>query len=236
MAVSKRTRFEVLRRDNHQCRYCGLSADKAPLTIDHVVPVALGGADDPGNLVAACRDCNSGKSSSAPDATHVAQVSEDAVRWSLARAEAARRHVEISQKARKEFLDIWNNWTIGGSHVPLPPDWFATVDNWASEQVQLQMIRDAVAIAMAAGHIPEQSIFSYMLGVMRNKLVDLDEQTRAILNESVDTDVLPSEVARLRELLEKYYYRNGEYGALITGCLSRIVDGSAEELGLAGPV
>ena len=26
MAVSKRTRFEVLRRDSHTCRYCGQSA------------------------------------------------------------------------------------------------------------------------------------------------------------------------------------------------------------------
>ena len=28
----------------------------------HIVPVAAGGTDDPANLVAACQDCNLGKS------------------------------------------------------------------------------------------------------------------------------------------------------------------------------
>ena len=59
MAVTKRTRFEVLRRDNYTCRYC--RSTEHSLTIDHVTPVALGGSDDPSNLVACCRDCNSGK-------------------------------------------------------------------------------------------------------------------------------------------------------------------------------
>ncbi len=61
MAVSKRTRFEVLRRDNFTCRYC--RSTEGALTIDHVIPVALGGTDDPDNLVAACHDCNAGKGS-----------------------------------------------------------------------------------------------------------------------------------------------------------------------------
>ena len=41
MAVSKRLRYEILRRDNHTCRYCGESAPDVKLTIDHVVPVSL---------------------------------------------------------------------------------------------------------------------------------------------------------------------------------------------------
>lgn len=48
MALTKRTRFEVLRRDGHRCRYCGDTAEAgATLTVDHVVPVALGGTDEP---------------------------------------------------------------------------------------------------------------------------------------------------------------------------------------------
>ena len=66
MAVTKRTRFEVLRRDGNRCRYCGASAADSPLTIDHVLPTALGGTDDPSNLVAACKDCNTAKKSSLP--------------------------------------------------------------------------------------------------------------------------------------------------------------------------
>lgn len=47
----------VLRRDRHTCRYCGAPAS----TVDHVTPKARGGTDDPANLVASCRSCNSAK-------------------------------------------------------------------------------------------------------------------------------------------------------------------------------
>jgi 5-methylcytosine-specific restriction protein A len=47
----------VLARDGYQCAYCGGLAT----TADHVVPRSRGGSDDPSNLVAACRRCNSRK-------------------------------------------------------------------------------------------------------------------------------------------------------------------------------
>ena len=235
MAVSKRTRFEVLRRDNHQCRYCGLSADESPLTIDHVVPVSLGGSDAPDNLVAACKDCNSGKSSSAPDAAQVAQVAEDSVRWAQARHAAIRQTVERTQKARDEFLAIWNRWTYmdgpkKGQTTPLPGDWFAAVDTWTQERLPISIIKDAVDIAMSAKRVPEHSIFAYMLGVMRNKLAEIDKETRSLLIGDADTKA--SEVDAMRSLLSKYYYRNGEYGALVGGYLSIVVDGSDNHLQL----
>jgi hypothetical protein len=61
MAISKRRRFEILRRDGFTCRYCGRSAPDVVLQIDHVTPRALGGSDHPSNLAAACEDCNQGK-------------------------------------------------------------------------------------------------------------------------------------------------------------------------------
>lgn len=60
--LTKAMRFEVLTRDGYRCRYCGVTAQDARLHIDHVLPIALGGRDDLCNLVAACADCNSGKS------------------------------------------------------------------------------------------------------------------------------------------------------------------------------
>ncbi|MFF8716201.1 HNH endonuclease [Streptomyces sp. NPDC015184] len=47
MAVSKRLRYEILRRDNRTCRYCGAGAPDAPLCVDHVVPSAAGWAQSP---------------------------------------------------------------------------------------------------------------------------------------------------------------------------------------------
>jgi hypothetical protein len=55
-------RFEVLRRDNFTCRYCGRKAPSVRLQVDHVVPWSAGGSDELSNLVAACIECNIGKS------------------------------------------------------------------------------------------------------------------------------------------------------------------------------
>ena len=59
--ISKRLRFQVLRRDNYCCVYCGRRAPSVTLEIDHQVPVSAGGGNDLENLVAACLECNRGK-------------------------------------------------------------------------------------------------------------------------------------------------------------------------------
>lgn len=75
--ISKTTRYEVLRRDNFACRYCGLPSRVSPLHIDHVIPVSQGGTNDRWNLTAACADCNLGKSDGMPTAVVIYQVRED---------------------------------------------------------------------------------------------------------------------------------------------------------------
>lgn len=62
MPISVRVRFEVFKRDNFQCRYCGQSSPSVILEADHVVPVCEGGGDDLINLVTSCWSCNRGKS------------------------------------------------------------------------------------------------------------------------------------------------------------------------------
>lgn len=61
-AVSKRTRFEVFKRDGFKCQYCGGAAPEVLLHVDHIQPVAKGGGRDLLNLITACVDCNAGKS------------------------------------------------------------------------------------------------------------------------------------------------------------------------------
>lgn len=56
-------RFDVLNRDRSTCQYCGRSAPAVELHVDHYIPVAAGGPNRLWNLLCACVDCNSGKSS-----------------------------------------------------------------------------------------------------------------------------------------------------------------------------
>lgn len=104
MAVSKRLRYEVLRRDNHACRYCGAAAPDVKLNVDHVIPQALGGPDHPTNLVTACADCNAGKTSSMPGAATVADVDQDAFRCAATVKQAVNTLVD---SVRTTWLENW---------------------------------------------------------------------------------------------------------------------------------
>ena len=59
--LSKKTRFEVFKRDSFTCQYCGAQAPDAVLHLDHINPVAGGGDNDMMNLITACTACNMGK-------------------------------------------------------------------------------------------------------------------------------------------------------------------------------
>ncbi|WP_169516549.1 HNH endonuclease, partial [Gulosibacter molinativorax] len=135
MAVTKRTLFEVLRRDAHACQYCGAQAPDVKLHIDHVVPVALGGSDKPDNLVTACSDCNTGKTSIAPDSPFASAVSEKAAAYALAMQDHMvrfRASLEALDDYVDEFEAEWNSWTSNatGRAVPLPPDYRASLYRW----------------------------------------------------------------------------------------------------------
>ena len=62
MPVSPRLRFEIFKRDEFTCRSCGHKSPEVVLEVDHIVPVAEGGTDNPINLATSCWECNRGKS------------------------------------------------------------------------------------------------------------------------------------------------------------------------------
>jgi len=59
------SKWEILRRDNHTCQYCGRKTSH--LTLDHVVPRRQGGGHSWENLVTACAPCNRRKGGQRPD-------------------------------------------------------------------------------------------------------------------------------------------------------------------------
>lgn len=70
-AIGKRLRFEIFKRDGFKCQYCGATPVQAALVVDHVVPVAEGGTNDPANLISACEPCNQGKGAVPLDASRL---------------------------------------------------------------------------------------------------------------------------------------------------------------------
>ena len=65
-AISKATRFAILKRDGYRCRLCGRTEeDSVKLHVDHKVALANGGSNEDTNLWTLCEDCNLGKSDKA---------------------------------------------------------------------------------------------------------------------------------------------------------------------------
>lgn len=61
-SISKTLRFEVFKRDQFVCQYCGSTPPAVVLELDHIQPVSKGGTDRIENLLTACFECNRGKS------------------------------------------------------------------------------------------------------------------------------------------------------------------------------
>lgn len=201
MAVSKRLRYEILRRDEYTCRYCGASAPATPLRVDHVVPVALGGSDTPDNLVTSCEPCNSGKSSATVDASVVADVADDALRW----AEALKRAAQVLAEQdvpklsyRQTFLTAWKSWQMRQPAVrrplDLPADWKGSIDRFRAAGLPEESWNEIVEIAMTSPNVLPLNVFRYCCGIAWRRVSDLQQEARRIL---ASADTKPSETDHL---------------------------------------
>lgn len=97
-SISKKTRFEVFKRDAFTCQYCGKKAPDVVLTIDHIEPVSKGGVNNLLNYITACQDCNSGKSNR--------RLSDHSI------IEKQRKQVEDLQEKREQ-LEMMFEWQKG---------------------------------------------------------------------------------------------------------------------------
>lgn len=186
MAVTKRTRFEVLRRDKHTCQYCGAKAPDVELRIDHVEPVALGGSDKPENLVAACHDCNAGKTSIAPDSPLVKGLSDRAAAYALGMVDKMTRLRASFSEFNDEYFDVfwekWHAWNRGGKPIPLPDDVRGSLFRWYRMGVPTDVFDIAIPIAMKA-KLYKSTEFKYFAGVVWN-IIDQEGIDRSVTVET----------------------------------------------------
>jgi len=57
----KRSEWWLRRVNQGVCYYCKREVGREQLTMDHVVPLSRGGKSKKGNIVPACKECNSKK-------------------------------------------------------------------------------------------------------------------------------------------------------------------------------
>ena len=191
MAVSKRLRYEILRRDNHTCRYCGATAPDVPLTVDHVTPVALGGTDDPTNLATCCEPCNSGKSATPPDAATVTDVADDAMRWAAAIKQAAQQLSDQEKPKlayRQVFEEAWNSWTWDSKGkrktFDLPAAWKTSIETFRQTGLPAEVWPGIVEKAMTNKTVRADNLFRYTCGIAWRMVRELHDTARVIVGQA----------------------------------------------------
>jgi len=60
-AIRGSVRYEIIKRAAGRCEACGVSSKETQIDVDHIIPRSKGGSNDPSNLQALCRTCNSQK-------------------------------------------------------------------------------------------------------------------------------------------------------------------------------
>lgn len=137
--------------------------------------------DNPENLVTACKPCNDGKSSAAPDAELVADVDRDALRWAAAIKQAAEERA-IAREADREILErferMWDQVTV---KAPMPANWEDTVRSYLGSGLTFDDLQEAASIALVVLSPSSRAHFRYFCGICRNRAYGIAERAREIL-------------------------------------------------------
>jgi hypothetical protein len=186
MPVSRRLRFEVLRRDGYTCRYCGAKAPDVALTVDHIIPTTLGGDDDPRNLVTACTQCNAGKSSIAPDSPIVEDVDATAMLFAGAidRAAAQRRADRAAIEAVVVgFDEEWQSYKTGyGREVPRESGWQGAVERFYGLGLTHEDLTHFIKVAMRS-RADLGAVWRYFCGCCWRELTTRQEMARQMIED-----------------------------------------------------
>jgi HNH endonuclease len=154
MGVSVRTRFEVFKRDNFTCRYCGRTSPEVVLEVDHIVPVCEGGTSDVINLATACWECNHGKSGVPLSQTLTGEDPHDRAIMILERERQLREYNAVLAESRErreedawELIRYWKHDPKCDSFNRWDFSWLMKTLEW----VPTETIRKYMDASMVAG-------------------------------------------------------------------------------------
>lgn len=171
-AISKKLRFEIFKRDQFLCQYCGAHPPDVILHVDHIMPVAKGGQNEECNLITSCSECNLGKGarllSSAPKSL---KQKEAEIRE---REAQVRGYYDVVRAQRDRIeSEVWEviacfpknrNSTDGFRR-----DWFLSIQRFI-QRLGVFEVLDAMQIASAKKPYASATTFRYFCGICWTKI------------------------------------------------------------------
>jgi len=172
-SISKGTRFDIFKRDNFTCQYCGAQPPDTVLHVDHITPVASGGDNDPMNLVTSCDACNLGKSTKRLDD---APRPDADLAWLEVQQELAelrryqRAKIERDSVAGEVIKLLQRTWLASSQLDWAPSD--ATIKNMMAKHSPEEIEQAFVIVGpkVAGGYVSDKGSdwLKYIYGVLKN--------------------------------------------------------------------
>lgn len=142
-SVSKRTRFEVFKRDGFRCVYCGATPLQSALRADHVIAIADGGSNGVSNLATSCEPCNQGKGAVPLERKRLKQIAtrpeKDHSRQILEYLAVQREIERAKELAVQDVSDFWEE-TVGPISKIMHSRLFGLMTQWEIQSLHEAMI------------------------------------------------------------------------------------------------
>lgn len=167
--LSKKLRFNVFKRDEFVCQYCGRKPPAVVLEVDHVQSVKDGGSNDDYNLITSCFDCNRGKGVGTLEAAPIDLAARAALLEE--RLEQTKAYEKLLRKQRHAV-----NENIEGvvAIYELAFEGWTLKDNARRSirqfLLKLPAIEIGEAMEMACDRVERDSAFKYFCGVCWKKI------------------------------------------------------------------
>lgn len=169
-AISKKTRFEVFKRDGFICQYCGSHPPKVILHV-HIIAVANGGLGDMDNLVTSCESCNQGKA--ARPLTDVPKSLREKSIETQEREDQLRGYADIMEAKRERIEgEVWRIAEVlkpGCSDDGINRDYLRSIRRFLGK-LDCYEVLDAMEIATSKIPRSHYGAFKYFCGVCWRKI------------------------------------------------------------------
>jgi len=164
--LTKKTRFEVFKRDSFQCQYCGKTPPEITLEIDHINPKSKGGSNDINNLITACFDCNRGKKNIPLDKIPVSlKVNLEVLKEQEVQLKEYNKFIKkIETRRRKDAKEVndvyekhFSDWTLSNTFINISLKKF-------QQHLPLQFLVDAMGKSCVIMRDKDKAI-NYFCGI-----------------------------------------------------------------------